>query len=143
MAQKNIFINRHFRDKRQFLINDGNARLFAIANARKFLYFTAKENIPAVRTIRINPAQYFHQSGFTSPVLPHKTMNLTLGNPETDIVQCLHARELFGNGLHLEYGRVHANSVSWAEKLHRLYKNSGGLSTTILVLTNCFLTVSR
>ena len=96
-----VFIYRHFGDKRQFLINNGYAGLFAVANAAKLLRFSAENNISGIFTVRINSTQYFHQGGFTCAVFPDKTMNLTLGDSEIDVVQSFHAREFLGNGFHL------------------------------------------
>jgi hypothetical protein len=102
VAQKDVLVDRHFRDEGQFLIDDGDPGVVAVGNASKLLHLSVVQDIAGIGAVRIDPAEHLHQGGFAGAILADKTVNLPLGHLEAHVVQGFDAGELLGDVLHLQ-----------------------------------------
>ena len=101
IAEEDVFVDRHFRDECQLLVDDGDADLLAVGDAREFLHLPIEKDVSVVGPMRIHPAQDLHEGGLARAIFAHKAVNLARGNLKADVAQCFHARERLGNVLHL------------------------------------------
>ncbi len=101
VAEENVLVDRQLGEKRQLLIDDGDADLFAVGDALEFLNLAAEQDVAVIAAVRPDPAQHLHQGGLACAVLADQAVDLTLGDAKADIVQGLHTGKCLGDGFHL------------------------------------------
>ena len=83
VAEENVLVHRQFREKRQLLIDDGDADLFAVGDSLEFLNLAAEQDVAVIATERPDPAQHLHQGGLACAVFADQTVDFTLSDAES------------------------------------------------------------
>src|SRR5258708_7910227 len=95
-------------------MNDDDAKVLAVGNARKPAFLPLKDDLPFIRTVRVNPAQHLHQSRLAGAVLTADRVDLAFADRKIDIAQ----RDDSGKGLcdpsHFQNGSHDSGLVGWA-----------------------------
>ncbi len=102
VAQKHIFGDRELRRERKLLVDDDDADMLAVGDPVETALFALIEDLAFVGAERMDPAEHFHQRGFSSAVLAAKGVDLAFLNRKIDVPQGDDPRELFGDAPHFE-----------------------------------------
>src|SRR5216683_674830 len=101
-TKKDIFGNAQLLNQRQFLIDDGDARLLSLANICKAPFGALEHDFATVLRMGIDTGENLHQRRFARPVFANQRMNLALVEVKAHPVQGFNARESLRNALHLK-----------------------------------------
>ena len=83
-------------------LNDDDSGTFRFLDISEVHLLPVKENLTAVRTIRIDTGKDFHKCGLSCSVLSADRMNRTLANLKRYIVESFDTRELLCDPFHLK-----------------------------------------
>jgi hypothetical protein len=120
VAQEDVLGDRQQRHQRQFLVNDDDPLLFAVANASRSGVPPLQENLAVIGAGGIHPTQHFHQGRFAGAVLATDGMNFAGLDHQIHVFQGDDTWKTFGDPLHFE-NRSHCSlpqtqthPVQWA-----------------------------
>ena len=85
VAQEHVFGDRELRGERKLLVNDDDADVLAVDDAAEAPLLAPVEDLAFVRAVRVDPAEHFHQRGFSGAVLAAERVDLALLDRETDV----------------------------------------------------------
>ena len=111
ISQENIFHDGKVRDQRQLLMDDDNAFLLTIPDRSKPAFLSFIQNIPRIRTIRINSAQHVHQRRLSCTIFANQRMNRFFLNLDIHLIQSPYtAREFLDDIFHFQQILCHVCS---------------------------------
>jgi hypothetical protein len=61
-------------------MDDYDAEMLAVDDARKAAFLPLKDDLPFIRTVRVNPAQHLHQGRLAGAVLSTDRVNLAFAD---------------------------------------------------------------
>ena len=100
VSQEQILCCRDSRNQGQLLMDNDNPLFLAVLETGKAAYLTVIQNIPAVGSVRIDPAENIHQCGFACAVFAADCMDLSPADRQIHIVKSLDAEKFFCDMLH-------------------------------------------
>ena len=106
IAKENVLGDREHRHQCQFLMNDDDAALFAIADVREALHLPFEVDFPLVGPVRIHTAQHLHESGLARAILTDDRMDFSSFDRQIDIIECFDTRKRLGDAAHGQDGLV-------------------------------------
>ena len=90
IAEKDVFGDRQQRHQRQFLVDDDDAEMFAVGDAREAALLALEMDLAVIGAVRIDAAQHLHQRRFAGAVFadnawisPARDRRLTLSSAFT------------------------------------------------------------
>src|SRR5688572_757172 len=117
-TQEDVLSHCHFSHERKLLIDNGDTRLFSLADIRKPLLNAFDRDLTTVLRMRIHAAEHLHQSRLAGPVLTNQRMNLSAMKIKTDAIESANTRERLSDVQHLQKRR-------WAFRIHSKRKLPG------------------
>ena len=88
--------------QRQLLVNNSDAFTFGIANVRGLEHLAGKDDFALVAAVRIDPAQHFHQRGFSRAIFAAQRHHFAGIQPQAYVIDCFHRPEGFGDAFHFK-----------------------------------------
>ena len=76
VAEEDVFGDRQQRHERQFLMDDDDAEMLAVGDARKAAFLALKDDLPLVGAVGVDAAQDFHQGRLAGAVLAADRVDL-------------------------------------------------------------------
>ena len=102
VAEEHIFPDGQQRDKGQFLVDDNDIFRFGFLQCFELAQFTVIVKISGISPIGIYSGKDVHQCGFSCTVLTDQCVNFSSFDNQINIIQCLDAREFFGDVFHFQ-----------------------------------------
>ncbi len=101
VAQEDVLGDGEQGHQGQFLVDDDDAQVFAVADACEPALFAVEDDFAAVAAVRIDAGQHFHQRGFACAVLAHDGVDLSGLHAQVHPVQGHHPGEGLADVPHL------------------------------------------
>ena len=102
VAQKNILGDRQKRHQRQFLMNDDDPVIFAIADIGKGFDLIVIDDVASIGAMGIYTRQDLHQGRLTRTVFTNKRVDFTLGHGQVDLIQRFYTGKFLGDRTHFK-----------------------------------------
>src|SRR5690606_30083819 len=106
VAEKDVLSNRQEGHQGQFLVDDDDARAFAVGNAVEGSRLALEDHLSLEVALRMHAAQDLHERRLSGAVLANEGVDFAALDPEIDVVESLHSRKALGNAAHFQ-NRVH------------------------------------
>ncbi|MCY1501378.1 hypothetical protein D9M68_354510 [compost metagenome] len=110
VAEEDVLGDRQQRHQRQFLVDDDDAKVFAVGDRREATRFATVVDLAFIGAGGIDAAQHLHQRRLAGAVFADERVDLAFADLEADIVQRLDARERLGDAPHFKNDIVHVQS---------------------------------
>src|SRR5580704_14872875 len=98
-------------------MDDYDAKMLAVGDARKEAFLPLKDDLPFIRTVRVNPAQHLHQGRLAGTVLAADRVDFALADREIDIAQRDDAGKSLCDPPHFQNGSHDSRPVSCGRRL--------------------------
>src|ERR1700729_710378 len=98
-------------------MDDYDAEMLAVGDARKPAFQRLKDDLPFIRTVRVNPAQHLHQGRLAGAILTADRVNLALADRKIDIAQRDDSGKSLSDPPHFQNGSHDSRLVGWGRQL--------------------------
>src|ERR1700722_4494644 len=98
-------------------MNDDDAKMLAVGDARKAAFQALKDDLTFIRTVRVNPAQNLHQGRLAGAVLTADRVNLAFPDRQIDLAQRDDAGKSLCDPPHFQNGSHDSGLVSCGSRL--------------------------
>ena len=98
-SEKDVLRDRHVRGEVEFLEDDGDALVVGVAHAGQMQFLTLEDQLAAILVRWMSAGNDLHEGRLAGAVLAHDGMHRAGLDFEGNVLQRLHARVAFRNGL--------------------------------------------
>lgn len=102
VAQEDVLGDAQLLHQHQLLVQDDDARAFAVADRARTQFAALPQDPAAVAAVGIDPGQHFHQGRLAGAVLAAKAQAFAGPHPQADARERAHAREFLDDVAHFK-----------------------------------------
>src|SRR6202021_3270134 len=95
-------------------MDDYDAKMLAVGDARKAAFQPLKDDLPFIRTVRVNPAQHLHQGRLAGAILTADRVDLAFADRNIDIAERDDAGKSLSDPPHFQNGSHDSKLVGGA-----------------------------
>src|SRR3984957_11631223 len=98
-------------------MDDYDAKMLAVGDARKAAFQPLKDDLPFIRTVRVNPAQHLHQGRLAGAILTADRVDLAFADRQIDVAQRDDAGKSLSDPPHFQNGSHDSRLASCGRRL--------------------------
>ena len=112
VAEEDVLGDRQLGDQGELLVDDHDPGGLALPDVLELDDLSLEDDVAVIGPVRVDAAEHLHQRRLAGAVLPADRVDVAAVDGEADVAERLNARELLGDGAHLQDRLAHVHGSS-------------------------------